>query len=303
MMLRSVEFRTEGENPYPIQLVRPNPQGFRINEVRGLGAGQADLHLSGRATMDGDVLNGARLGSRNIVLDMGFGRDQDPEDGRIDSYDYFPLKERVEMIFDTDRKRVIIAGTVESNEPEIFTDEPGFNVSIMCEPYFKSLEEDRTITRLYNLEKKLEFPLSNESLTDPLIIMGEHVDNRYIDLPYRGNIQNGVLIRFIFNGRVTNPSILAERKSQAMRLDTAKIQSMTGAVPNIGDIIEIDTVRGRRKVTLIRNGRRSNILNALSTGSQWIELFKGINPISIFADSNVAGLQVEIHHDTLYSGL
>lgn len=303
-MIQSVEFRGTDENPYTIQIVRPNPQGFVINEIEGLGAGQAELHTTGRASMDGDVVNGARLPARVITFSLGYGRNQDPSDGRQLSYDIFPLKEKVEMVFTTDRRVVTIDGYIESNESDIFTREPAFEVSILCEnPYFRSMPDDLTHTKLFNLEKRFEFPFSNDSLTEKLLIMGERIDDKFVELLYNGNVQNGALFRLMFNGPVTNPSIMSEKTNEVMRINTAAITTLTGQAISAGDVIEIDTVRGRRSIHLIRDGRTINVLNALSPTSKWITLRRGMNPISIYADANIANFQVEILNDSLYSGL
>lgn len=88
-----------------------------------------------------------------------------------------------------------------------------------------------------------------------------------------------------------------------MRIDTTKLQKLTGAPIQPGDVIDIDTVRGRRSITLLRDGLARNVLDALDRLSKWIEVSRGVNPISVNADSGIANLQVEIKYDSYYSGL
>lgn len=303
-MLESVEFQGTADNPYSIRLVRPDRNGIVINGIEGLGAGQAELHMQGRASMDGDVINGARLPARNLVFDFGYGPGLDPYDGRELSYELFPLKAPIDMVFTTDRRVVTITGYVESNEPDIFTHEPGFEVSIVCgDPYFRSVLGAETVTRLFNLESKFEFPFKNDSLTEKLLVLGEYADHKFVELLYAGNASNGALFRLLFNGPVTNPSVLSERTNEIMRINTVALRALTGDNMQAGDVIEIHTVRGQRWIHLLRNGRRINILNALDFSSNWITLHRGLNPISIYADSNVNNFQVEIINDSLYSGL
>lgn len=305
-MLRSVEIKGFDETPYKIDIVKPDQTGLIISSIDGLGAGAAELTTSGRASMDGDVFNGARVGSRNIVFTFRHGRRQDPEVGRELSYNLFPLKEQVEMIFTTDKRTAMISGYVESNEPDIFTNEPSFTVSVMCveQPYFKSVFDDQVTTKLYYLEPKLEFPLSNESLTAPLINMGEHHLDDYVDLRYEGSVRTGITVRFVFTAAGKNPGIMNERTRQSMRIDTAKITSLTGTAVSAGDVIEVCTVRGQKAVTLIREGVRRNVINALARTSQWIEILPGINPISIYTETGgTMPFQTEIIHDELYQGL
>lgn len=300
----SVEFRGAEENPYTVDLFRPDPQGFVINDIQGLGAGTAELFTQGRASMDGDVVNGARLPGRSITFEMGYGRHQHPSDGRQLSYDLFAIKEPIQVVFATAERKVIIDGYVETNEPDIFTNEPGFEVSIYCErPYFRSMDEDQVLTRLYGVHKVFQFPFKNDSLTEKQLVMGERLDQKFVELLYSGNVPNGALFRYIFTGSVTNPSIMSERTGEAMRIDSSALTQILGSGLRAGDIVEINTVRGARSISLIRDGIRRNVLNALSRSSRWITLKRGMNHISVYADGNPGNFQVEIMNDNLYSGL
>lgn len=304
LVLRSVEFSGTSDNPYKINLVKPDQSQFIINDIGGLGAGKADLHTAQRASMDGDVFNGARLGSRNLTFEFGYGYKLDPEIGREISYEVFPLKENVTMKFVTDTKTVTINGYIESNETSIFTAEPAFDLSIMCtDPYFKSIPEDREVLKLYSLVSLFEFPFSNESLTEDLIIFGEHASENFAELLYQGSQSTGVLIRFVFNGEATHPSITNDRTRQTMRIDTDVLTNLTGRPLGPGDVIEINTVRGQKSVNLIRNGRYVNIINSLARASQWITLLRGINPISVNADTGIQSVQTEVIYDIYYAGL
>lgn len=304
-MIKSVEFSGASETPYSIEMVKPDPEGLIIKGIEGLGAGVSDIHQSDRASMDGNVFNGARLGARNIVFSMGFGNRLDPETGREISYAITPIKEKITMKFVTTRKTVLIDGYVESNEPEIFTNEPAFQVSVLCveDPYFRSPLDERVITRLYGFDQKFEFPFSNESLTTPRLNLGEYLLDNYVDLRYEGTVRTGVTIRFIFIGDGKNPAIMNERTGQSMRIDTAKVATISGAPVKAGDIIEVHTIRGSKYVHLIRDGKRINIINALSRTSGWIEVRPGINPISVYTDTADMQFQTEIWHDNLYQGL
>lgn len=304
-MIESVEFRSSGENPYRVELVQPDPMKFLLVDIDGVGAGKADLHISTRSSLDGDTFNGGRVGSRNLVFTFEYGDRLDPELGRELSHTIFPLTEKVTMIFRTTSKTVMIEGVVESNEPEVFTSEPSFKVSIMCieQPYFKTLPENASTFQLFRMSPQFEFPFSNESLTEPLNVLGEHNVDTHADLAYDGTRRTGVNIRMIFTGPVTNPSITADRDRRSMRIDTTKLQKLTGAPIQPGDVIDIDTVRGRRSITLLRDGLARNVLDALDRLSKWIEVSRGVNPISVNADSGIANLQVEIKYDSYYSGL
>ena len=303
-MIRSVEFSGASENPYKIQLVRPSADSLIIQDMDGLGAGKADLHISPRASLDGDLFNGARVPSRNITMKLGSGLGLDPEDGRDIAYDILPIKQPVSLVFETSKKLVMIEGIVESHDPSIFTKEPALDISLRCIfPHFRSVDEDRTTIRMYSLENKFEFPFSNESLDEDLIEMGEHVLNQFVELRYTGTETTGMLIRFMFRAPTTNPSVYSERTDQTTRILSSKIRVGSTYGIQAGDIIEVDSVRGQRSIWLIRDHRRTKQLDALAPTSTWIELKKGINPISIQADSGINTFQTELIFDRYYAGI
>lgn len=304
-MLQTVEFRRAGTAMTSISLSNPDPNGFTIREIRGLDAGAVDVHIAEMATMAGGIHNGSRKPTREIVAVLGYGDRLSPEAGRGLSYDLFPLGGTVTLRFDTGDLQVEIDGVVESNQAPLFTEDPAIEVVFLCArpPYFRSISENQTVTNFRSFEKMFEFPFSNESLTEKLLVMGEYTNDFNNEIYYDGSIQNGIIIELSVNGSVMNPMILHENSNTSMRIISSIITSMTGRAFGPGDLIRINTIRGSKGVTLIREGRSYNILNALGPNSGWIEFSKGINKVSVYADEGIEGLDVKIYNDTLYVGL
>lgn len=306
MSIRSVEISGAAEAPYKIDLIRPGLEELYIKgDIDGLGAGKADLFISERASMDGNTFNGARFGSRNITFTVGFGDRLDPEFGREICYDILPIKEEVTLLFESERKTVMIKGYVESNDPSIFTKDPANDISIVCveNPYFQSLPNDKVSIKLYSLENVFEFPFSNESISMNMLEMGKINVDRYAEVRYPGSIPIGLTIRLRFTGPATTPRITSDRTGQTMMIDSTKVTRVTGMGLTYGDVVEINTVRGQKSVTLERLGVKHNIISALDVSSQWIEIRRGLNPISVNAQANLQNIQVELLYDMLYSGL
>lgn len=304
-MLQTVQFSRKDIAEVSVSLRNPDPSGFTIREIRGLDAGAVDLHINELATMPGGAYNGFRKPTREIVVELGFGNQQTPEEGRALTYDLFPLGGLNTLEFITDTRSYEIEGYVESNDAPLFTDEPSLQIVFMCSnnPYFRSTEEDRIHTTFRSFEKKFQFPFSNESLTEPLLKMGEYTQVESRDIYYDGSIPNGIRIVLSASDTVVDPLIYHETSNTSMRLVSSIIATMTGGPFSVGDIIEINTIRGSKSVTLTRSGREYNILNALAPSSGWIQFGKGLNKISLHADSGIEYLEVDIFSDTLYQGL
>src|SRR5574344_545094 len=185
-----------------IQLVlgEPEKSGFLIKSVSGLGPSRGNLNTTEVSTNDGSIFNSARLNQRNIVFDLAFvisSAGESIETVRQKSYKYFPIKKKLTILIETDNRTIRTTGYVESNETDIFRSQEGAQISIICpDPYFYTAGNDGDIvTEFYSVAQMLEFPFSNESLTDSMIIISE-IQNRTAGvITYYGDIEIGIVIR------------------------------------------------------------------------------------------------------------
>ena len=121
-----------------------NPDhGLIVKEITGLGPVKAAINISDYATYDGGQFNSARAEKRNITITFKIRGNYEEHIGAVEysrqlTYKYFPLKKRVHLIFDQfDHRCVDTYGYVESNEPNIFSDDEETTISILCDdPYF-----------------------------------------------------------------------------------------------------------------------------------------------------------------------
>ena len=303
-MLRSVGFSRDGFSRETITSISPDPSGFTIRAISGLDAGKSNVHISEMALIDGGVFNSARISSRNIVFELGYGEELDPEEGRHRSYKSFPLKKEIDMVFVTDTVSVTIRGIVESNEANIFTEEPFFQISVLCpDPYFRTLPENRKEVTYFALTREFEFPFSNESLDSKLLSFGEYKLQTENVIFYEGSVDTGFTVSMSFSGPVENPAIYHEGDNGVFRLDSSIVSLMTGGNFNLGDRLDISTIKGSKRIVLTRNSKKINILNALTPDSSWLMLHPGSNTISVIADSGIENVQTVINFDVLYEGI
>lgn len=291
-----------------LELGKPDVSGFLIKSITGLGPAKANVNTTEVSTNDGSLFNSARLSQRNIVLDMVFINTvygESIEDLRQKSYKYFPLKKSVELTIETDNRYVKTTGYVESNEPNIFSSQEGTQISIICpDPYFYSAGEDgNNVTNFYSIDPMFEFPFSNESLDEPLLVFGEIQIKMEGVITYHGDSEIGVMIYIHAIGPATNINIYNTETREVMRINTEKISSLTGKGIVASDDIVINTAKGEKSITLIREGVSYNILNCLDKNTDWFMLAKGDNIFAFTADSGVTNLQFRVENKVIYEGV
>lgn len=291
-----------------LELGKPDVSGFLIKSITGLGPAKANVNTTEVSTNDGSLFNSARLSQRNIVLDMVFINTvygESIEDLRQKSYKYFPLKKSVELTIETDNRYVKTTGYVESNEPNIFSSQEGTQISIICpDPYFYSAGEDgNNVTNFYSIDPMFEFPFSNESLDEPLLVFGEIQIKTEGVITYHGDSEIGVMIYIHAIGPATNINIYNTETREVMRINTEKISSLTGKGIVASDDIVINTAKGEKSITLIRESVSYNILNCLDKNTDWFTLAKGDNIFAFTADSGVTNLQFRVENKVIYEGV
>lgn len=291
-----------------LELGRPENTGFLIKSITGLGPVKANVNTTEVATNDGSMFNSARLSQRNIVIQMAFVNTvygEDIEEVRQKSYKYFPIKKNVELIIETDNRYVRTKGYIESNEPDIFSKQEGSQISIICpDPYFYSANEDgNNITDFYSIDPVFEFPFSNESLSDPLLIFGEIQIKTEGVITYRGDSEIGVMIYIHAIGPATNINIYNTETREVMSINTTKLEALTGKGIVASDDIIINTLKGEKNITLVREGASYNILNCLDKNTDWFTLVKGDNIFAFTAESGVTNLQFRIENKVIYEGV
>ena len=307
-MIKSITVTNYLGDSIKLELGRPEKSGFLIGSVSGLGPGKANINTTEVSTNDGSLFNSARLNQRNIVFEFIFVETingESIEDVRQKSYKYFPMKKKLDLLIETDNRIAKTTGYVESNEPNIFSSREGSQISIICpDPYFYSAGSDsNNTTFFYGIEPVFEFPFSNESLTDPLITFGNiHLKTENV-ITYKGDTEIGVTIRIHAIGEAENITIYNTGTREIMRIDTTKLESLTGSGIVAGDDIIIKTQKGEKSITLIREGQSINILNCLDKGTDWFTLAKGDNIFAFTAESGTTNLQFWIENKVIYEGV
>jgi Phage tail protein len=301
-MIETITVTNHFDESLTMELRFPEKSGFLIRSIDGLGPGKATINTSEATTSDGTIFNSSKLGARNIVLNILLLENPTIEDSRLSLYKYFPVKTQVKLRVKTTNRIGEIYGYVESNEPLIFSDQESTVISIICtDPYFYYPGED---TNLFNgVEPLFEFPFSNESLTEDLLIISSVEPYTRKVIINTGDAPVGMLMYITAIGSVTNLAIENTRTQEIMRISNTRLVSLTGSGITSGDTIIISTIKGRKSITLLRDGLLLNILNALDVGAGWFQLEKGKNMFVYDADDGMLNIQFRTVNQIAYEGV
>lgn len=310
-MIKSVTAVNFKGESIKMDLFHPESSGFIIIKIDGIGPGKATVTKNDSKVYDGGTITSARLPSRNIKMEIQFLWVNSIEDVRHKSYKYFPLKKPITLIFETDTRTVEIDGVVESNEPDIFSSEESTNISIICpDPYFyASGENARSKTEFSGINALFEIPsdtgYSNESLTEALTeISTLYVQSERGIMNY-GEVDIGVVISIkplaIVKGILTISNITL---GQNMSFDLNKIKTIAEHDFHLGDELVINTLRGKKSVTLVREGKNYNALSCIDTRTDWIYLTSGENTFTYYLNGDgIEDLQFSVINSILYEGV
>lgn len=301
-MIKTITVTNDKSESVVLDLRSPEQSGFFIRGITGLGPVKADINTTESLSFDGSQYNSARLTQRNIVFDIGFLEKPTIEDVRLLSYKYFPIKRRITIEVETDNRTLRTIGYVESNEPSIFSKDEGSTISVICpDAYFRSLAT--TVVNFSSITSQFEFPFSNESLTENLIVFSDLEVDPQSNVVYTGEAPVGFRMYIHVTGPVGTFTVYNLGTREYMVLDADILEALTGSALIAGDEIIISTVKGDKYVTLIRDGEYLNILNALGPDSTWFTLSRGDNVIYYVAESGEANLQFRIEFEIVYEGV
>ena len=283
-------------------LREPEKSGLYVESIEGLGPVKASINTTDLALADGALFNSARLSTRNIVITLGMLFDPTVEDARQKAYRFFPVKSKVTLRFNTDRRTVMTVGYVESNDPNIFSKDEMTQVSIICpDPFFYAVT--RSLASFYDAAPMFEFPFENDSLTEGTLVFGEIRQDARVIVNYQGDVDVGMLIRIHATGTATGIVIYNVRTGGKIEIDTDKLKSITGAAFKAGEDILISTVRGNKYVRLLRNGEYTNIIGVIGKNTDWFQLSPGDNLFAYSAKTGQNSLMIDFTYYNAYGGI
>lgn len=257
--------------------------GFVVSKIEGLGPVEADINIT-EMVIDGDLFNSARVGKRNIVMDLIFYSEVGDgiEDVRQYSYRLFPIKKQVYIEVETSNRKAWTKGYVEKNEHDIFTDTESNQVSIIC-PDPKWYDSDGTQTTVITTGTDTE-------------------------IEYEGEVEVGGYLTITIDSSVVAPV------SEGVPAFTVSCASADGDAQLIhvytpadgfehGDVITICSIPGNKSCIWTDTADADhNALNLIDQNPDWITIKPGINTIRV-EDPNSAISSVGFENPICYEGV
>jgi len=257
--------------------------GFAIDNIDGLGPVEADINTT-EMVVDGDLFNSARVGKRNIVIELIFYSESGSgiESTRQYSYQLFPIKKKVCIEIEADNRTVWTYGYVEKNEPLIFSDMCKTQVSLICPD-----------PKWYD---------SNGDVTTPII------PNANTTIEYEGEVETGGYLTITIGSAVEAPVhagvpaftiTCANPDGDAQLIDV--FTPIGGFVE--GDIITLTSVLGNKGCIWTDTADADhNALNLINQNPDWITFKSGLNTIHI-NDPNNAISEASFVNPVCYEGV
>lgn len=240
---------------------------IHIRDIQGLEPVNAVIATTPFATSDGELFQGSTVGKRNVVLTLGFNPDWEG-DQTISSlrqrlYAYFMPKAWTKLRFFSDNLPVVdIEGYVESAKPNIFSQDPEIQCSIIC-------------------------PKPDFIDPDAVIINGEVDDGTAENvIDYIGTVPTGFEIRVqrsvdnpSYTGPLTITNVMPDGEEQIFNIDPVTIDTLKS--------FKLSTVKNAKRAgnVDVDDSEFHNLLANVTTGI-WPELRFGENLIKVAAAEN-----------------
>lgn len=302
-MIKSIIVTNHNGESLKLDLFHPEESGLIVKSISGLGPPKANINSTDLATADGAIYSSARASTRNIVFNLQFMFAPTIEDVRQKTYKYFPLKKKITIEVETDNRSLSIEGYVESNEPDIFSQEESTQISIVCvDPFFRDARP--SLVQFASVLPNFEFPFSNESLTDDLIEFGKIGLDTRSTLVYTGDVDTGILITIHAMGSVSGVlNIYNIETYENIKIDLSKIKALTGSDYRSGDDIIISTVSGDKYVQVLHNGKYYNAIGIIDKLANWFQLTVGENIFNFTVTNGVENLSITFEYRNAYGGI
>jgi len=241
---------------------------IHVRDLTGLGPVKAEIATTPFATSDGELFQGSTVGKRNIVMTMGFNPNWEEEQTvsslRQRLYAYLLPKAWTKLRYTSDNLPVVdIEGYVEALEPNIFSQDPEIQASVIC-PRPDFIDPDAVIIN----------GLVDDGTTENVI-------------DYIGTVPTGFELRI--QRTVENPSYTGSFVvTNVMPDETEQIFEIDPVTVDTTQSFKLSTVKNAKRAghVDVDDGEFHNLLANVSAVSVWPELRFGENLIKVAAEEN-----------------
>lgn len=244
----------------------PNNDAVQVLDIQGLGPVKADLLSTPFATGRGELYQGGSTGKRNIVMTLGLNPDWEEHTMstlRQALYGYFIPEAWCKLRFFSDYLPTVdIEGYVESFEPNIFSQDPEIQISVIC-------------------------PKPDFTDVDATILTGSVDDGTTeVEFEYIGNVEVGFELRV--DRTTLNPDYTGPIVITLLSPETPQIFEADPITIDLDQYFKLSTRSQAKRVSTVDlvTADVTNELAKVTDASVWPTLKPGTNVLSVAADEN-----------------
>ena len=265
---------------------------YKITNIEGIEYPELDVSTTSNAHYDGSYIDSSRVDKRtiNITIDYMFN---DVEIERKNLISFFNPKTRGTLIIDyCDNKKATeyVINNFKSKIDNVYNILT-FELDLICtDPYLHDIEEAKQEIALWR--GAFHFPLVSN--VNKKIIMGVKEPSLIANVVNNGDVPIGLIIDFIANGTVKNPSFFNINTREYIRVNVTM---------NAGEVIRIDTRTGNKKIIRKVNETETNIMNLLDLQSTFLKANVGDNLFRYNAEEGFNFMDVTVYYNPAYLGV
>lgn len=268
-MIQTMEvFSRQPDAPVlPLAGFMPSDDPVQITDITGLGPVNAAIASTPLATGRGEQFQGVTTGKRNLVISLGLNPDWEEQTMstlRQLLYRYFMPESWVKLRFTSDHLPVVdIEGYVESFEPNMFSQDPEMQVSIIC-------------------------PKPDFIQTDATVLYGT-VDDGTIEtaFEYVGTIDTGYELKV--EATLDNLSYSGDISLLSTAFGVEQPVTIENVVVDVTKYFRFSSVRSAKRVgsVAVADGIFTNQLAKMTDDSVWPVLKPGENLIKVIGEESL----------------
>lgn len=312
-MIYKIVARNPKDELLEMDIRYPEKSGINVKNITGITPVGAEIYSTPFGSIDGGVYVGSRVPSRNIVMTLALyerknelGELETIEDSRLTVYNFFRIKDWVNLVFYTTNRILQVLGYVESAETDVFSDEETSTVSIICvDPWFYS--SNYSEISFSGTKPTFTFPFSSvlgSNIPSELLQFGDISIDTRTDIMYEGDIKTGFNMSITFFGSdFHNIYFYNMQTRERMNIYTDQIAKIAGSPLGEGDELQISTISGQKTAYLLRGGDYRNIISAIDKNADWFQLTKGNNVFAFSSDYGVENITFRLSYRDAYAGI
>lgn len=312
-MIYSIVARNPKDELLEMDIRYPEKSGINVKNITGITPIGAEIYSQPFGVLDGGLFVGARVPSRNVVMTLGLveevtetGELKSIEDARLKVYNFFRIKDWVNLVFYTTNRILQLTGYVESAETDIFSSDETATISIICvDPWFYS--SNYSELSFSGTTPMFTFPFSSKlgsNIPSERLMFGSVSIDTRTDIMYEGDIQTGFDMNINFLGSdFHNIYFYNMDTRERMNMYTDQITKLTGTPLQYGDELQISTISGKKVAYLLRNGEYRNVISMIDKNADWFQLTKGNNTFAFASDYGVENISIQLSYREAYAGI